>query len=115
MIKRLLHLEGFAVFGLSLYLYWLNDYSWLFFFLLILAPDLAMLGYLLNNEFGAKLYNLFHTYFVSLFVILLGLFFSNSTILVAGIIWTAHIGMDRMVGYGLKFPTHFKDNHLNQL
>src|SRR5699024_10432318 len=115
MAKKILHLEGLAVFGLSLYLYWLNDYSWLLFFLLILAPDLSMIGYLVNDAFGAKLYNLFHTYIISLAVIFIGMFFSNSTLLAVGIIWTAHIGMDRLVGYGLKYPTHFKDNHLNQL
>lgn len=115
MAKKILHLEGLAVFGLSLYLYWLNDYSWLLFFLLILAPDLSMIGYLVNHTFGAKLYNLFHTYIISLAFIFIGMYFSNSTFLTLGIIWTAHIGMDRLVGYGLKFSTHFKDNHLNQL
>ena len=47
--------------------------------------------------------------------IFLGLFLSNATFLAIGIIWMAHIGMDRLVGFGLKYPTHFKDNHLNRL
>lgn len=115
MNKKILHLEGLTVFGLSLYLYWLNDFSWLLFFLLILAPDFSMVGYLFNPSFGAKLYNIFHTYVISLLIIFFSLIFSNSTLLAVGIIWTAHIGMDRMVGYGLKYPTHFKDNHLNRL
>ena len=115
MAKRILHLEGLAVFVFCLYFYWLNDLSWLLFFLLLLTPDLSMVGYVFNNEFGARLYNLFHTYMVSLAVIFLGMFLSYATFLAIGIIWTAHIGMDRLVGYGLKYPTHFKDNHLQRL
>lgn len=115
MNKGLLHLEGLTVFCLSLYLYWLNGFSWILFFVLILAPDLSMVGYLKNNKFGAFLYNIFHTYTVSLLIIFLGFILSNPTLLSVGIIWTTHIGMDRMVGYGLKYPTSFKDNHLNHL
>ena len=59
MAKRILHLEGLAVFVFCLYFYWLNDLSWLLFFLLLLTPDLSMVGYVFNNEFGARLYNLF--------------------------------------------------------
>ena len=74
-----------------------------------------MLGYLLNNKVGAIIYNLFHTYVMTILVILCGLFFSNAIVLAIGIIWTAHIGMDRMIGYGLKYPTAFKDTHLNRV
>src|SRR5690625_5571126 len=81
MAKRILHLEGLAVFVFCLYFYWLNDLSWLLFFLLLLTPDLSMVGYVFNNEFGARLYNLFHTYMVSLAVIFLGMFLSNATFL----------------------------------
>ena len=115
MPKKILHLEGLAVFVFSIYLYWINDFSWLLFFLLLFAPDLSIVGYTINNVFGARLYNLFHTYIISLSVIFLGLFLSNATFLAIGIIWMAHIGMDRLVGFGLKYPTHFKDNHLDRL
>lgn len=115
MNKILLHIEGFTVFALCLYFYWLNDFSWWLFSLLILAPDLSMIGYTLNNQIGAVVYNIFHTYTVSLFVALLGWFLPHPVIFAVGLIWTAHIGMDRMVGYGLKYPTDFKHNHLNQM
>lgn len=115
MNKVLLHVEGLAVFALCLYFYWLNDLSWLLFLLLILAPDLSMAGYIINNRNGAFIYNIFHTYTLSLSAVLLGWLLSNPTVLAVGLIWTAHIGMDRMVGYGLKYPSDFKHNHLNQM
>ncbi|SDJ81009.1 DUF4260 domain-containing protein [Sediminibacillus albus] len=115
MSKILLHIEGFAVLALSLYLYGYSQFSWLLFFILLLAPDISMLGYLLNNKAGAVLYNLFHTYGLSIGLVFCGLIVSNPHILALGLIWSAHIGMDRMIGYGLKYPTGFKDNHLNRV
>jgi len=83
--------------------------------LLTLAPDISMLGYLLNNKVGAMVYNLFHTYSLSIGLVICGLILSNETVLAIGIIWCAHIGMDRMIGYGLKYSTEFKDTHLNRI
>ena len=115
MIKMLLHIEGFAVLVLSLYFYGYSQFSWVLFFILLLAPDISMLGYLLNNKVGAMLYNLFHTYSLSIGTVICGSVLSNSTVLAIGLIWSAHIGMDRMIGYGLKYPTKFKDTHLNRV
>ncbi|MBU9713235.1 DUF4260 domain-containing protein [Bacillus tamaricis] len=72
-----------------------------------------MVGYMRNNKTGAALYNLFHTYCLPAIMIISGVLFTSSPLLMAGLIWTAHIGMDRMLGYGLKYPSHFKDTHLN--
>ena len=55
------------------------------------------------------LFNIFHTYITAIIVIFLGVLLSNSTALAFGLIWSAHIGMDRMIGYGLKYSTEFKD------
>ena len=115
MNKVLLHVEGFAVFALSIYFYGYSQFSWILFLILLLAPDISMLGYLLNNKVGAMLYNLFHTYITAIIVIFLGVLLSNPTALAFGLIWSAHIGMDRMIGYGLKYPTEFKDTHLNRV
>lgn len=115
MNKIILHIEGFFVFALSVYFYMTLEFSWVLFFLLLLAPDIAMLGYLINSKIGAIIYNLFHTYTISLIIVFLGIIFSLPTILAIGLIWTAHIGMDRMVGYGLKYPTSFKENHLHKV
>ena len=32
-----------------------------------------------------------------------------------GLIWFAHIGFDRMMGFGLKYPTRFGDTHLGRI
>ena len=111
----ILHVEGFAVLALSIYFYGYSQFSWVLFFILLLSPDISMLGYLLNNKVGAMLYNLFHTYIISIGTVICGLILSNATVLAIGLIWSAHIGMDRMIGYGLKYPTEFKDTHLNRV
>lgn len=115
MNKVILHIEGLAVLVLSTYFYFNLGYSWILFLILLLAPDISMLGYLRDNKFGAILYNLFHTYFLPIGIIICGILMHNDVLLMLSLIWVAHIGMDRMFGYGLKYPTHFKDSHLDNI
>ncbi|EJR65399.1 hypothetical protein IIO_01583 [Bacillus cereus VD115] len=115
MEKRIIHLEGFVVLLAAIYIYALCGFSWLIFIILLFTPDLAMVAYTINNRIGAKIYNLFHTYIISILLILIGVFFKLDPILIVGLIWTAHIGMDRMFGYGLKYETDFKDTHIQRL
>jgi len=113
--KILLHLEGFAVLVLSLYFYAYNEFSWGLLLLLLFIPDVSMIGYLLNHRIGAVIYNMFHTYSLPIGVVICGMLFSSPAVLATGLIWSAHIGMDRMLGYGLKYPTNFKDTHFNRV
>ncbi|WP_422123465.1 DUF4260 domain-containing protein [Planococcus sp. X10-3] len=115
MNKILLHLEGLGVLLFSLYFYSYFQFSWVLFILLILAPDVSMIGYLFNNRIGAILYNVVHTYSLAIFIIACGMFFSSQITLAIGLILASHIGMDRMFGFGLKYPTNFKDSHLNRV
>lgn len=115
MNKVLLHIEGFVVFFSSIWLYGHCHFSWILFIVLLFAPDLSMFGYIVNNKVGAIIYNVFHTYTVTILVVVFGVIFSAPLVLAIGLIWTAHIGMDRMFGYGLKYPTEFKDTHLNRV
>ncbi|KGX87105.1 DUF4260 domain-containing protein [Pontibacillus marinus] len=115
MVKRLLHSEGLVVFILSIYFYSQIGESWWMFFLLLLAPDLSMLGYLINNKLGSVTYNVFHSYSVPLLCLLVSVILESPLFIGIGIIWVAHIGMDRTVGYGLKYPTQFKDTHLQKI
>ncbi|MFD3218737.1 DUF4260 domain-containing protein [Bacillus pacificus] len=115
MEKRIIHLEGVIVLIAAIYMYALNEFSWLIFLLLFLVPDVSMLAYLINNQIGAQVYNLFHTYIVSISLILIGVFLKLDVLLMIGLIWTSHIGMDRMLGYGLKYKTSFKDTHIHKL
>ncbi|RYE52360.1 MAG: DUF4260 family protein [Hyphomicrobiales bacterium] len=104
-------LEGLAalVFGVAAYA-WL-DQSWLVFGLLFLAPDLFMLGYLRSAPVGAMTYNLGHTYVAPALLALLGLLVGPVAFGLAAI-WVAHIGFDRMLGYGLKLNGGFEQTHL---
>lgn len=115
MNKLLLHVEGFFVLLFSIYWYATMGLSWILFAVLLFAPDLAMLGYLTGHKTGAVIYNMFHTYSLPILIVLIASVFSQSLWLAVGLIWLAHIGMDRMIGYGLKYPTAFKDTHLNRV
>ena len=115
MPKILLRMEGLTVFTVSLYFYSYLDYSWLVFIILLFAPDLAALGYIKNVHVGSIIYNLFHTYTMPTAMMFISLFFKSDVIFMLSLIWIAHIGMDRIFGYGLKYPTTFQDTHLNQV
>jgi uncharacterized protein DUF4260 len=82
---------------------------------LVLAPDLSMLGYLAGVRFGSALYNLFHALVVPLLLIALSIFYKQFWLLPYGLIWIAHIGIDRLLGFGLKYPTRFHDTHIQRL
>lgn len=111
----MLRLEGAALLATSVMLYWVNGGSWLLFALLLLAPDLSTLGYLAGPRIGAAVYNVFHAYPLPAVLGAFGLLGGSSLALAAALIWFAHIGMDRLLGYGLKYPTGFKDTHLRQV
>jgi hypothetical protein len=111
--KQLLHLEGAVIFVASLYAYQWNHGSWLLFALLFLVPDLSMIGYAINARVGAITYNAIHTYIGPLVLGAYALFIGKHLLLLLALIWIAHIAFDRMLGFGLKYPTRFKDTHLN--
>ncbi|MGR9634663.1 DUF4260 domain-containing protein [Bacillus cereus] len=115
MQKRIVHFEGLVVFLAAIYTYSLYEFSWIIFFLFLLAPDLSMLAYGINNHVGANIYNLFHTYIISILIVIIGAYFKIDIVIMIGLIWIAHIGMDRMFGYGLKYETDFKDTHIQRL
>lgn len=113
--KILLHIEGGVLLIASIVLYAYTGGNWLIFALLILAPDLSALGYLAGNTVGSYTYNLFHTYLLPAILALYGLLAPNPLAFQLAFIWFAHIGGDRLLGYGLKYPTAFKDTHLNRV
>lgn len=113
--SRWLRLEGLAAFLVSALLYARTGHGWPLFAVLLLAPDLSMLGYLRGPAVGALLYNLAHTYAASLALATLGLLLGRPLLTALALIWTAHIGLDRALGYGLKRPTGFHDTHLGPI
>jgi Domain of unknown function (DUF4260) len=111
--RPLLHLEGAAVLTASLFAYRWSHGSWLQFTLLFLVPDLAMLGYLAGVRVGAITYNAVHTYLGPIALAAYSFESNRLAVFSLSLIWIAHIGLDRMLGFGLKYPTRFKDTHLN--
>ena len=111
----LVRIEGAVILALSVLFYGLIGASWLLFIVLFLVPDLSMLGYLGGPRIRAVSYNLLHTYAPPGLLAAFG-FMSGSSLLVSvALVWFSHIGFDRMVGFGLKYPTGFFDTHLHRL
>jgi Domain of unknown function (DUF4260) len=110
----LLRIEGAFDLALSLIFFQAVHGNWLLFILLLLVPDLAMLGYLRGTQLGTVCYNLVHT-LVGPFLIVAYAYLTKSLwLLPYALIWTAHIALDRMLGFGLKYPTRFRDTHLGK-
>ena len=114
-MKQLIQLEEAAMLILSIYFLYLLKVEWWFYILLVLGPDISMLGYLAGNKIGAMTYNLFHHKAVAIFIALIGLINGNAILQIIGTILFGHSSMDRMFGYGLKLFTGFKYTHLGQI
>lgn len=113
--RRLLHLEGLALLVASLVLYFHLGFGWLLLVVLFLAPDLSAVGYLGGPRLGALTYDLVHTSAVPAALGVVGVLWNSDLALQIALIWLAHIGLDRLLGYGLKYPTGFKDTHLQRV
>ena len=108
----LLRLEGAGALILTLLLYREHGSSWWLFALLLLAPDISMLGYVRNTQLGAATYNLAHTTVLPIALVAASFLTDWDLGVTLALIWLAHIAMDRAIGYGLKLPTGFKETHL---
>ena len=113
--RRLLHAEGAVVFLAATLLYFHGNHPWWLYLLLALAPDLSMLGYLGGARVGAATYDAAHTYVAPLALAALGVVAGWDTAVAVGLVWAAHIGADRALGYGLKYPSGFGDTHLQRV
>ncbi|WP_232701879.1 DUF4260 domain-containing protein [Halobacterium wangiae] len=112
---RLLRLEGLAVFLAATGSFVALDGAWWLYLLLVLLPDLGMVGYLAGPRVGSWTYNAVHLYAGPLALAGAGLAFAVELAVLGGLVWAAHIGADRALGYGLKEPTGFGDTHLGSL
>lgn len=110
-----LRLEGLVVFVLAILVYGIAGASWWWFVAGLLLPDISMLGYLANDKSGAMGYNIGHSLVLPLLVIGFGYLYVSGGALSVGLVWLAHIGMDRMLGYGLKDNKGFKHTHLGKI
>ena len=108
----LLRFEGLAVAAVSALLYARSGASWWLFAALWLAPDLSMLGYLAGACWGARAYNAIHCYATPATLIFVALLERQYGLIPFALIWVNHIGVDRLLGFGLKYPAGFKWTHL---
>ena len=111
-VRVLLRLEGLCLLALSLLAYAKFGGHWSTFFWYFLLPDLSFAGYLVGPRTGAIAYNLAHALLGPVFVLAGGMFLSEPAAITAGLIWMAHIGFDRALGYGLKYFSGFRFTHL---
>jgi hypothetical protein len=114
-VRSWLRLEGLAAFIAGLAIYGANGGPWLLAIPLLLLPDVSMLGYLRDPRLGAFTYTLVHNWAIGLAVLGLGVWSGVGWVLLAGAILVAHVGMDRVAGYGLKLPSAFQDTHLGRI
>ncbi|WP_242630931.1 DUF4260 family protein [Variovorax paradoxus] len=114
-VRTLLRLEGVVVLGAAVAAYAQFGAGWGMFALLLLAPDLALLGYLAGPRVGAALYNAAHSHVGAVALLVLGALAAMPWAVAGGLIWCAHIGLDRALGYGLKYGSDFGATHLGRI
>ncbi len=110
-----LRLEGLAALAAGTALYLASGGAILWLIPLLLAVDVSMAGYLAGPRIGSVTYNLAHNRGTGLLVLGLGWATSVTLLVLAGAVLVAHVGMDRVAGYGLKYPTSFGDTHLGRI
>ena len=114
-LRTLLRLEGLTLFiGMTL-LYAVWEGSWWVYFILFLAPDISFVGYLAGPKAGAVIYNAAHSYMAPMTLMTTGFALSAPLVLSIAMIWLAHIGFDRALGYGLKYFAGFGFTHLGRI
>ncbi len=114
-MKTVLRLEELGLFLFSVYLFSRLPYAWWWFPVLFFVPDLGMLGYLGGPRVGAFIYNLVHHRGLALLYYVAGVLLNLPGLALAGVILFAHSSLDRVLGYGLKFPDRFTNTHLGTI
>ena len=114
-LRTLLRLEGLTLFAGMTLLYAVWGGSWWVYALLFLAPDLSFAGYLAGPRAGAIIYNAAHSYMAPMTLMVTGFAVTSPLVLSIAMIWLAHIGFDRALGYGLKYATGFGFTHLGRI
>ena len=114
-VRTVLRVEGLCVLAASAFAYSKFGAGWGVFFACSLLPDLSFLGYLAGPRVGAFTYNAAHSYIGSVACLGLSLAGSLQLPVAVGLIWSAHIGFDRALGYGLKYSRGFSYTHLGPI
>jgi hypothetical protein len=114
-MKNIIRLEEAAMLALSVYLNTFLSYNPWLFWILFLAPDIGMIGYLVNPKIGSITYNILHHKGIAIVLYLIGLHFQIEPVQFAGLLLFGHSAFDRMLGYGLKYADSFQNTHLGMI
>ena len=114
-VRATLRIEGAVVLVAAVVAYSQLGAGWGAFAMLFLLPDLSFLGYLAGPRVGAATYNAAHSYIGPVAMLVIASLGDAPVAMAAGLIWCAHIGFDRALGYGLKYATGFADTHLGRI
>lgn len=114
-VRSVLRAEGLMLLGAAIGLYWRAGGDWMQFAILFLAPDLSFLGYVAGPRIGAVAYNTMHSTIGPLVLGALGVALSAPLAASIALIWIAHVGFDRAMGYGLKHARGFGFTHLGRI
>jgi hypothetical protein len=114
-MKSLLRIEEAALLVLAVYLNTFLPYSWWWYWVLFLAPDIGAIGYVVNPKIGAFTYNLVHLKAIAIAIYIAGIYISNHELQFTGLLLLGHSSFDRLVGYGLKYSDDFKHTHLGMI
>lgn len=115
MVRLIIRAENLLILVGSVLAYRELGGSLLMFVLLILIPDVSMIGYLKDKRLGAMTYNLLHNYLIATLIIAVGFLVENLFISSIGLILSSHVSLDRVLGFGLKYPESFKGTHIQKL
>jgi hypothetical protein len=115
LVPTILRAEGAVALVLGIAVYGLAGGEWLFLIPLLLLPDLSILGYARGPRVGAVIYDVVHNWAIAGALVGAWLVSGHPAFLIIGAVLAAHIGGDRLLGYGLKYPTSFRDTHLGRI
>jgi hypothetical protein len=114
-MKSVIQLEEACLFLFGIFLFAMLDFQWWLFPLLILTPDISMIGYLINTKIGAIIYNIVHHRGLSVLLFIIGFYLGDQIVQLIAVILFAHSSMDRIFGFGLKYFDSFKNTHLGKI
>jgi hypothetical protein len=114
-MKNLLKLEEMFMFALTIFIFSKLDFAWWWYPALLLAPDLSMIGYVISPQVGAITYNFIHHKALGVAIFVVGVILVSQPLQLAGLILFGHSSMDRVLGYGLKYPDSFQHTHLGTI
>ena len=114
-MKNVLKIEELSMFLISFLLFTRTELAWWWFLVLILTPDISMLGYVFGPRIGASVYNIFHHKGIAILIMIIGYYWNFNFLYISGLILFGHSSMDRLFGYGLKYKKGFKFTHLGEI